>query len=486
MPAVDLPTMERTLGVMYRVICCLLLFLLLAPGVNASEGRQHPNVIIIFVDDQGYYDLGCYGATEVETPRIDALAREGVRFTDYYAAAPICSPSRAGLLTGCYPRRFGNAVWVHRPDSETGIPPSKLTLAELFKRQGYATACIGKWHLGFRAPFLPENQGFDHYFGILHNLDSYEVVHYDEQGGVPLLRNGQVVRRNPDPGTLTKLYTEEAIAWIEDRVVAGRGNSQMSGGGKSREPFFLYLPHTMLHNPLGVGPEFNGSSRWGLYGDAIQELDFYVGRIVDTLKRLEIDDETVLVYTSDNGRRGGRNKQQPIRGGKLTTYEGGLRVPCIAYGPGVKIQEGVKTSVVSHAMDWYPTLASLAGISIPEGLVLDGRDLGSLLMGETDTIPAFDRQLSLNAEIPLRREFHLDREWENIFTREEYLNAFFYHGSQGALAAVRSGQWKLILNPSLQLYDLEKDPGEHVPVENWKIKTKLRGMVIQFQREMRK
>jgi arylsulfatase A-like enzyme len=361
-----------------------------------------------------------------------------------------------------------------------------LTLAELFKKEGYATACIGKWHLGFREPFLPENQGFDHYFGILHNLDSFEVVHYDEQGGVPLLRNGQVVRRNPDPGTLTKLYTEEAIAWIEDRVSDGRRNSPISSGERSSEPFFLYLPHTMLHNPLGVSPEFKGRSQWGLYGDAIQELDFYVGRIVDTLERLEIDDETVLVYTSDNGRRGGRNKQQPIRGGKLTTFEGGLRVPCIACGPGLNIQEGVESGVVSHAMDWYPTLASLAGISVPEGVVLDGRDLSSLLIGETDAIPAFDQQISLNAEIPLRRTFHLDREWESIFTREEYVNAFFYHGSQGALAAVRSGQWKLTLNPSLQLYDLEKDPGERVPVENWKIKTKLRGMVVQFQREMRK
>jgi len=451
-------------------------------GCTADTDRcnlRRPNIIFIFVDDQGYYDLSCYGATEVETPRIDALARKGVRFTEYYAAAPICSPSRAGLLTGCYPRRTGNEVWVHRPDSETGIPPSKLTLAELFKKEGYATACIGKWHLGFRAPFLPENQGFDHYYGILHNLDPYEVVHFEGQGGIPLLRNGKVVSRNTDPGSLTKLYTEEAIAWIDECVSAG-------GGGKSYEPFFLYLPHTMLHDPLGVSPEFKGSSRWGLYGDAIQELDFNVGRIVDTLERLEIDDDTILVYTSDNGRWPGRNKQQPIRGSKLTTYEGGLRVPCIAYGPGINIQEGVETSVVSHAMDWYPTLASLAGISIPEGILLDGRDLSALLTGETDTIPTFDQGTSLNAVIPLRREFHLDREWENIFTREEYLNAFFYHGSQGALAAVRSGKWKLILNPNLQLYDLEKDPGERVPVDNWKIKTKLRGMVVQFQREMSK
>ena len=169
-------------------------FLAFVPfSLHASETGQRPNVIFIFVDDQGYYDLGCYGATEVETPRIDALARQGVRFTDYYAAAPICSPSRAGLLTGCYPRRTGNEVWVHRPDAETGIPPSRLTIAELFKNEGYATACIGKWHLGFSEPKLPKNQGFDHYFGIMHNLDVWEVSHYEEVGGMPLLRNGEVV-----------------------------------------------------------------------------------------------------------------------------------------------------------------------------------------------------------------------------------------------------------------------------------------------------
>ena len=438
-------------------------------AVKTDTGR--PNIIFIFVDDQGYYDLGCYGATEVETPRIDALARNGVRFTDYYAAAPICSPSRTALLTGCYPRRTGNEIWVHRPDAEGGIPPSRLTLAELFKNQGYATACIGKWHLGFRTPFLPENQGFDHYYGILHNLDSYEVVHFDEQGGMPLLRNGKVIQRNTNPGDLARLYTEEAIAWIEKQGAVGK-------------PFFLYLPHTMLHTPLGVSPKFKGSSKWGLYGDAIQELDYYTGELLDALKRLDIDDETFVMYVSDNGRGPGRNKQQPIRGSKLTTYEGGLRVPCIADGPGIR--KGFESSVVAHAMDWYPTLASMAGISIPEDVILDGRDLSALLKGKTDAIPAFDQQASLNVEIPLRREFHLDREWKNIFTREEYLNAFFYHGSHGALAAVRSGKWKMTLNPSLQLYDLEKDPGEHVPVNNWEIKRKLRGMVIQFQREMRK
>ncbi len=171
------------------------------------------------------------------------------------------------------------------------------------------------------------------------------------------------------------------------------------------------------------------------------------------------------------------------RVGKLTTYEGGLRVPCIAYGPGV-IKAGATSGVVAHAMDWYPTLASLAGITIPEGVILDGRDLSSLLIGESEGIPAFDQAISLNAEIPLRREYHPVREWENVFTREEYLNAFFYHGSHGELAAVRSGKWKLSLSPDLKLFDLEKDPGERVPVNNGEIKSRLRGMIVQFQNEM--
>lgn len=460
-----------------HMICGMLaaLFLLAPPPVHADRGREapphRPNIVLILVDDQGYYDLGCYGASEVETPRIDALARSGVRFTDYYAAAPICSPSRAGLLTGCYPRRTGNHVWVHRPDSSEGIPTSRTTLAELFQNAGYATACIGKWHLGFSDPYLPRNQGFDHYVGILHNLDAYEVDHFAEEGGVPLLRNGDVVGRNTEPGQLVKLYTDEAIGWIEERVSAS-------------EPFFLYLPHTMLHDPLGVSPAFQGSSRWGEYGDAIQELDHHTGRLVDALARLGIAEQTLVLYVSDNGRWPGRNEQQPIRGSKLTTYEGGVRVPCMAAGPGIRA--GVTSRALTHAMDWYPTLASLAGISLPPELVVDGRDLSALLAGETSTIPAFDRTVSLNADVPLRREFQLDREWAPIFTREEYLNAYFYHGSHGALSAVRSGPWKLALHPSLTLYNLEADPGERTPVDDWGIKTKLRGMVVQFQREMGK
>ena len=439
------------------------------PALLEAASDDPPNIVFIFIDDQGYYDLGCYGAAEVKTPRIDAMAEAGTRFTDYYAAAPICSPSRAGLLTGCYPRRVGNEIWVHRADSRSGIHPDELTIAELLKSGGYATACIGKWHLGFHEPFLPRNQGFDHYFGLLHNLDPVEVVYFADKGGVPLMRNGDVVKRPADPAELTKLYTDEAIQFIE----------------KNKDgPFFLYLPHTMLHNPLGVSEEFKGSSNWGEYGDAIQELDHNVGRIFDSLKRLGIDDNTIVIYASDNGRGPGRTPEQKIRGHKLSTYEGGIRVPAIAWGPGLGLQAGAESSAVVRAMDWYPTLATLAGIEIPEGRVIDGRDISPLLKGETRIVPPPGMKKSLNASVPLRRRWNPPGEWTPLIDRNEYNDAFFYHGSQGALAAVRWRNWKLYLNPSLELYDLAKDPGESKLTRNRDITRKLRGMAILFQEEM--
>jgi len=457
---------------MSRAACCYIVFTLLISLVESAIGAEDvrpPNVVIIFVDDQGYYDLGCYGATEVKTPRIDAMAAEGTLFTDYYAAAPICSPSRAGLLTGCYPRRVGNAIWVHRADSPSGIHPDELTLAELFRDHGYATACIGKWHLGFHEPFLPHNQGFDHYFGLLHNLDPVETVYFEDKGGVPLMGNGEIVKRPADPAELTRLYTDEAIAFIE---------------ASRNKPFFLYLPHTMLHNPLGVSEEFQGSSNWGEYGDAIQELDHNVGRLFDSLKKNGLEDNTIVVYASDNGRGPGRTPEQKIQGRKLSTYEGGIRVPAIAWGPGIGLQKGERSAELVHAMDWYPTLASLAGIEVPEGRVIDGRDMSPLLKGETKFVPPPGLKKSLNAQVPLRRRWDPPGEWASIINRLEYSNAFFYHGAQGSLAAVRWKNWKLFLNPSLELYDLAKDPGETTPVRNGEIARKLRGMAILFQEEM--
>ena len=445
-------------------ICALALF----AGTKASAATDSPNVIVIFVDDQGYYDLGCYGATEVKTPRIDAMAKEGILFEDYYAAAPICSPSRAGLLTGCYPRRVGNHIWVHRADSTTGIHPDELTLAELFQANGYATACIGKWHLGFAEPFLPKNQGFDEYFGLLHNLDPVEVVYFGDKG-VPLMRNDKVVKQPADPSELTQIYTDEAIDFIERN---------------KEQPFFMYLPHTMLHKPLGVSEPFRGTSEWGEYGDAIQELDHNVGRIFDTLKNLQIDDETIVVYASDNGRGPGRTPEQKIQGRKLSTYEGGIRVPAIAWGPGVGVQAGKRSRAAVRAMDWYPTLATLAGIAVPEGRVIDGRDITSLLKGDTQIVPAAGLKATLNASVPLRRRWEPPEEWAAIIKRHEFNDAFFYHGSEGELAAVRWRNWKLQLTPSPQLYDLAADVGETKPVRNGEMSRKLRGMAILFQQEM--
>ena len=439
-------------------------------GLATLSAKDRPNVIFIFIDDQGYYDLGCYGATEIETPHINRMATEGIRFTDYYAAAPICSPSRAGLLTGSYPRRIGNHIWVHRADSPSGIHPDEVTMGELFQSAGYRTACIGKWHLGFTEPFLPKNQGFDSYFGLLHNLDPVEIVYFEDVGGVPLMRDDEVIKRPADPAELTRIYTDEAIKFIE----ADRD-----------EPFFLYLPHTMLHNPLGVSEEFKGSSNWGEYGDAIQELDHNVGRIFESLKTQGLADNTVVIYASDNGRKPGRNADQPIQGNKLTTYEGGLRVPAIAWGPGAGIRSGHESDTVVNAMDWFPSLATFGQIKVSSERIIDGRDITPLLRGETDDVPAANSGAALNSGAPLQRRWDPSGEFEPLVTRDEYLDAFFYHGSQGALAAVRSGPWKMYLNPRLTLYNLVDDPGETQPVRNSTILRKLRGMVIMFQNEMR-
>ena len=454
-----------------RFIPFLLTLIAIFCPYSISAGQiTPPNVIVILVDDQGYYDLGCYGATEVKTPNIDAMANDGILFTDYYAAAPICSASRAGLLTGCYPRRVGNHIWVHRADSDYGIHPNELTMAELFQQAGYATACIGKWHLGFRPPFLPRNQGFDHYFGLLHNLDPVEVVYFEEEGGVPLIRNDEILKRPAEPAELTKLYTDEAIEFIT---------------ANQSKPFFLYLPHTMLHVPLGVSEEFKGSSQWGEYGDAIQELDHHIGRLLATIKNLKLDQNTIVIYASDNGRGSGRNPSQPLRGNKLTTWEAGIRVPAVIWGPGRGIQTATKSQTPIRAMDWFPTLASLANIKVPESLVIDGRDISPVLLGDTASVPAAAMKKSINAALPLNRRWDPDGEWAPIIQRHEYNDAFFYHGSEGTLAAVRWKNWKLTINPNLTLYDLHKDPSESMPVRNREVMRKLRGMVVLFQEEMR-
>jgi arylsulfatase A len=256
------------------------------------------------------------------------------------------------------------------------------------------------------------------------------------------------IKRPADPSELTKAYTDEAIGFI-------RQNKD--------QPFFLYLPHTMAHVPMGISQDFQGKSRFGLYGDVIQCLDFHVGRILDELERLDIANNTLIVYASDNGRGPGRNPEQPIRGHKLSTWEGGIRVPCIAWGPGLGVRSNQVSAEVIRAMDWYPTFATFAGVKVPEPHVIDGRDISPLLTGKTKTVPPPGPDLSLNSDVPLRRGWNPPREWADIITRDEYHQAFFYHGSHGALAAVRWDKWKLQLHPAPVLYDLEVDPRRDNP-----------------------
>jgi arylsulfatase A len=407
-------------------------------GASGTTKRKSPNFIIIFVDDQGYQDFGCYGSPMIKTPRIDRMAAEGVRFTDFYVGAPICSPSRAALLTGCYPSRIGLGNWVLRSDSRLGIHPDEITLAELLKRQGYATACIGKWHLGFLSPFIPSRQGFNYYFGIYHNLD-LEADYLTDEGGVPILRNGEVVKRPADPAELTELYTEEAIRFIHRRKDG---------------PFFLYLAHTMAHQPLGVSERFKGKSAGGLYGDVIECLDWSTGRILDTLRELKLDRNTIVVYTSDNG-PGPGGSALPLRGRKLSTYEGGLRVPCIVWGQG-HVAIGQVCRELATSMDFYPTFARMAGAKLPSDRVIDGRDIGPLL-----------------ADPAKEKSPH---------------DAFFYHGALGELVAVRSGKWKLFLNPQPVLYNLEEDIGEqrNRVKGNGAVVRELRDKAIAFQEDMRR
>ncbi|MCX8037953.1 MAG: sulfatase [Candidatus Sumerlaeia bacterium] len=375
-----------------------------------------PNFIVIFCDDLGYGDLGCYGATQIHTPRIDRMAAEGTRFTDFYAAAPLCTPSRAALLTGCYPRRVGLHQWVLRPNAVTGLHPDEITLAELLKTAGYRTGCIGKWHLGFLPPFRPTRQGFDYYFGLYHNLDDVETVYFKDVGGTPLLRNDAVVKRAPDPGELTELYTEEAVHFIREN---------------RDRPFFLYLSHHTPHLPLGVSARFKGRSAAGLYGDVIECLDWSTGVILDLLQELRLDSRTLVVFTSDNGpvlKAGG--SAGPLRGSKNTVFEGGLRVPGIIWGPS-RVASARVCRQLATTMDLYPTFARMAGATLPADRTIDGRDIGPLLTPDPATAPPGSPH-----------------------------EAFFYHDGQGVLRAVRSGRWKLHLGPPPALYDLETDRAE--------------------------
>ena len=327
-----------------------------------------PNYVLIFCDDLGYGDLRCYGSTKNRTPRIDAMAKEGMRFTSFLSSSPVCTPSRASLLTGCYARRVGmhedfTGHWVLIPRSRRGMRADELTLPEMLKAKGYATACIGKWHLGDQPPHLPTAHGFDEYYGIPYSNDMASARRGDPP--LPLVQDTKVIEAPTNQATLTKRYTREAIQFIE------RNKSK---------PFFLYLPHTFPHLPLFASKEFHGKSANGRYGDSVEEIDWSTGKILDALKQHGLDKNTLVIFTSDNGsngRNGGSNT--PLSGAKGGTMEGGMRVPMIARWPG-RILAGGTCNELSSTMDFLPTFAALSG-GLLSANKIDGHDITPLLTG---------------------------------------------------------------------------------------------------------
>ena len=318
---------------------------------------QKPNIVYIFADDLGYGDLSCYGAKDINTPNIDQIAKQGIKFTEFYSASSVCSPSRAALLTGRYPQRMGiNTVFF--PESFTGIPDTEITIPEILKEKGYATGIVGKWHLGHHYQYLPLQQGFDEYFGIPYSNDMESVVY---------MRGNEVESYKVKQQYITKTYTKEAQKFI----TKNKDNS-----------FFLYIAHSMPHVPLYASEEFIGTSKRGLYGDVVQELDWSVGQILKSLREHGILENTLIVFSSDNGpwlaMKEDGGSAGDLREGKTFTFDGGMKVPTVAMWKN-RIPQGIINTEVASQMDWFPTIANITGSSIPKGLVIDGLDISKVL-----------------------------------------------------------------------------------------------------------
>ena len=430
---------------------------LAAPSLLAAPARQ-PNIIMIYADDLGYGDLGCYGHPTIRTPNLDRMASEGLRFTQFCSAAPVCTPSRAALMTGRLPVRSGLSR-VLFPYSDGGMPESEVTVAESLRGAGYRTACVGKWHLGWQTQFLPTRHGFDSYFGLPYSNDMTPTAGPGAPGSaksppLPLFRNEEVIEREPDQSRLTERYTAEALSFIQQ---------------KSRQPFFLYYPQTFPHVPLYAGARFKGKSARGLYGDVVEEIDWSVGEILRTVKAMGQDNNTLIVFSSDNGpwliRKEFGGSAGLLREGKGTTWDGGMRVPCIARWPG-RIQAGRTTPAVGTTMDMFPTFAGFAGAAMPKDREMDGQDLSTVLTGKSDG-------------------------WERTL----------FYWSDLELRAVRKGPWKLHVRTNNQvdqptgardvnppeLYNLDNDPSEkhNLAAGKPEIVTELLGLLAGHKQQTR-
>jgi arylsulfatase A len=386
-----------------------------------GEPETRPNFVVILCDDLGYQDVGCFGSPLISTPNVDRMASEGMRFTDFYAAAPVCTPTRAALMTACYPLRV-SLPSVLNARAAIGISARETLIPQVLKTRGYSTACIGKWHLGWQKEFLPTRHGFDSFFGLPYSNDM------NKPEPVPLMRGEEIIEQPAVLETLTQRYTDEAIGFITKN--------------RSR-PFFLYLAHTFPHVPLAASDPFRGKSKRGLYGDVVECIDWSTGRILSTLKELGLDDNTLVVFTSDNGpwliKGNDGGCALPLRGGKGQTWEGGMREPCVMRWPG-RIPAGTTCAEMASVMDLGPTVARLAGARMPTDRIIDGKDIWPLMTGQ-----------------------------KGATSPQE---AFFYYRLD-QLQAVRSGRWKLVLahndvtdkvDVPQALYDLKADISETTDV----------------------